>query len=145
MSGNDGEARINFFETKELGERDWGQEILISHVPGKYTGKLIKIIAGKKGGLQKHRFKDESAYVHSGRMLIRYDDGNGELREKVLGPGDSVHFPPGSVHQEEAITDVIVFETSTPHFNDRVRMEDYYGVEDHGGLPTTRDIDVEFL
>jgi hypothetical protein len=41
------------------------------------------------------------------------------------------------VHQTEAITDVVYIEASTPHFNDRVRVEDKYGVESTGGLPST--------
>jgi quercetin dioxygenase-like cupin family protein len=59
------------------------------------------------------------------------------MQERIVGPGDVVHFPPGLVHQEEAITDCVLIEASTPHFNDRVRMEEAYGVESSGGLPST--------
>jgi hypothetical protein len=31
----------------------------------------------------------------------------------------------------------VLIEASTPHFNDRVRMEEAYGVESSGGLPST--------
>jgi len=53
------------------------------------------------------------------------------------------HFPPGAVHQEEAITDCTIIEASTPHFNDRVRVEEKYGVNINGGLPSTTIDEVE--
>jgi hypothetical protein len=48
-----------------------------------------------------------------------------------------VHFSPGVVHQEEAITDCVLIEASTPHSNDRVRVEELYGLEFDGGLRST--------
>jgi len=36
------------------------------------------------------------------------------------------------------VTDCVFFEASTPHFNDRERMEAQYGLPDTGGLPSTR-------
>ena len=56
-------------------------------------------------------------------MLVRYDNGKGKLVKKILKQGDCFHFPPYFVHQEEAITDCEIIEVSTPHFNDRVRVE----------------------
>jgi hypothetical protein len=53
-----------------------------------------------------------------------------------------VHFSPGVVHQEEAITDCVLIEASTPHFNDRVRVEEIYGSSDIAGLPTTAIDDI---
>jgi hypothetical protein len=70
-------------------------------------------------------------------MIIRTDNGSGELIERIVGPGDVVHFAPGVVHQEEAITDCVLIEASTPHFNDRVRVEEIYGNSETEGLPTT--------
>ena len=34
---------------------------------------------GKKGGLQYHRKKNECGYVLSGKLKIRFDNGNGIL------------------------------------------------------------------
>jgi hypothetical protein len=42
------------------------------------------------------------------------------------------------VHQVEAVTNCIFFEASTPHLDDRVRVEEKYGLPADGGLPTTR-------
>ena len=127
----------------EVGPRDWGQELMIHVCSGSFTFKLLRINAGMKGGLQYHRLKDECAYVVSGELLVRFDlcDGGG-LVERVFGSGDAVRFPPGLVHQEEALTDVVLLEASTPYLNDRVRVEKEYGLEAIGGLPTTNENEI---
>ena len=143
MPKNTASAKVRFIEPKDIGERDWGSETLLALVSKKYTLKKLFIKAGCKGGLQYHHMKDECGYVVSGKMIIRYDDGDGLLTERVVGEGDVFHFPPGAVHQEEAITNCVIIEASTPHFNDRVRVEKDYGLEQEGGLPSTLIDDVE--
>lgn len=111
--------------------------------PGKYTLKRIEMKKGAKGGLQYHHLKDEAGVMLKGEMLVRWDDGSGSLRKFICKPGDSFHFPPGAVHQSEALTDCCYIEASTPHFNDRVHVEYDYGLpEESGGLPSTRLEDV---
>lgn len=133
----------NFPQSESMGHREWGVEELLVLSSGKYTMKKLSIKAGKKGGLQYHRLKDEASYIVSGEMIIRYDDGTGSLVEKKVGPGDWFHFPPGCIHQEEAITDVERIEVSTPHFNDRVRVESSYGLLEETGLRTTEEHEIE--
>ena len=133
-----------FFRPEDVGPRDWGREILVAHVPGLYTGKILMMNKGTKGGLQRHQLKNECGYLFSGRLLFRYDTGDGKISERILNPGDGVHIPPGAVHQEEALEDCIIFETSTPHFNDRVHMEEQYGMQiPEGGLPSTTIDEIE--
>lgn len=132
-----------FPESKSVGVRPWGTEDLLALVSKKFSVKRIIINAGNKGGLQYHRLKDEVAVMISGEMLIRYDLGDGKLREKIVREGDIVHFPPGLVHQEEAITNCEIIEASTPYFNDRVRMEETYGFDELTGLPTTLENEIE--
>ena len=126
-----------------VGPRERGEEILLVLSEGNYTMKKLCIKAGKKGGLQFHRLKDEASYIISGRMILRFDDGSGGLSEREVGPGDWFHFPAGCVHQEEAITDVERIEVSTPHFNDRVRVEASYGLQEDFGLTTTEIHEIE--
>jgi len=130
--------KVIFPEPEDLGFRTWGVETLLALVPGKFSFKRLEMKAGTKGGLQYHQLKDEVQILISGKLLIRYDDtGSGSLKEKTIESGDCVHFYPGLVHQEEALTDCVLIEASTPHFNDRVRVEERYGVETNGGLPST--------
>lgn len=132
-----------FPESKSVGERPWGSEDLLALVSKQFSVKRLKVKAGSKGGLQFHRLKDEVAVLISGEMLIRYDLGDKVLRERIIKAGDVVHFPPGLVHQEEAITDCEIIEASSPHFNDRVRMEEFYGQGVPVGLPSTDETQIE--
>ena len=124
----------------DLGNRDWGLETLLGLVPGRFSFKRLSMRAGSKGGLQFHQLKEEIQILISGRMIIRTVGKDGNLTERVISDGDVMHFRPGVVHQEEAVTDCLIVEASTPHFNDRVRVESIYGFSSGGGLPTT-DLD----
>lgn len=132
-----------FPKSESVGERPWGTEILLALVSKKFSVKRLIIKAGNRGGLQYHREKDEVAIMISGEMLVRFDLGDGTLMEKTVRDGDVLHFPPGLVHQEIAITDCEIIEASTPHFNDRVRMEETYGLGTPAGLPTTDSNQIE--
>ena len=137
------EQSVIFPVAQTVGERPWGTEDLLALVSKQFSVKRLKIKAGSKGGLQYHRFKDEVAIMISGQMLIRYDLGDKILQEKIVKAGEVVHFPPGLVHQEEAITDCEIIEASSPHFNDRVRVEENYGFGSPKGLPTTLETEIE--
>ena len=137
-------VNVVFPNIKNLGERNWGKEDLLVLIPGLLSLKRIEIKKGSKGGLQYHHKKNECGYLVSGNLIIRYDKGNGKLKEKILKPRDSFHFPPGAVHQEEALSDCIIIEASSPHFNDRVRVEEKYGMSSKKGLPSTLENEVKF-
>jgi mannose-6-phosphate isomerase-like protein (cupin superfamily) len=133
-----------FPKPESVGEREWGTEELLVLVSGKYSLKKIYLKAGSKGGLQFHRQKNECGIVISGAMKVIFDNGNGDLDEKIVGVGDVFHFEPGVVHQTEAISDTTYIEASTPHFNDRVHVESLYGLDiEAGGLPTTSASEIE--
>ena len=86
-----------FPKSEDMGARTWGNEILLALVPGKYTVKRLEVRAGEKGGLQYHHLKDEVGVMISGEMIVRIDDGSGKLIERIVGPGDVIHFAPGLV------------------------------------------------
>jgi hypothetical protein len=117
---------VIFPKEKSVGKRVWGEEKLLVLISKILSLKKLKIKRGKKGGLQYQR-----------KLILRYDNGREKLIKKILKPGAIYHFPPRSVHQTEAITDCIIVEASTPHFNDRVRVEKKYGLTLKSGLPTT--------
>jgi mannose-6-phosphate isomerase-like protein (cupin superfamily) len=124
------------FEIRDVGARSWGREVLIAHT-SQYLGKVLYMNAGHAGGLQFHREKVETFFLFHGRARVTTDKGDGILTSWEIGPCDSIHVPAGAVHKVEAIEDCIFFEVSTPHFDDRVRCEAFYGLPDTGGLPTT--------
>ena len=129
---------------KNLGFREWGQELLLAHIAKKLTLKKLIIEKNKKGGLQYHHKKNECGLIIKGKLKVKFDLGNGILKEKILKKGDAFHFPPGLVHQEIAITKCEIIEASTPHFNDRVRVEKKYGLNLEKGLPTTSLKQIKF-
>ena len=106
-------------------EKPWGHEIIWAETAA-YVGKILFIRKGQKLSLQYHNVKEETIYVDSGSMIFTAGEGD-RLIEKKLGPGESHHIPPLMKHRMEAIEDCTVFEVSTPHLDDVVRLEDAYG------------------
>ena len=39
---------------------------------------------GAKGGLQYHHKKNECGYLIKGKLLIKFDSGNGKLKQKII-------------------------------------------------------------
>jgi len=123
-------------------KRVWGQEIIYTE-SGKYLGKILKYNAGKMGGLQYHINKDETFILFEGEGWMDYDTGDGELGSFRLTPGIAVHIPPLTPHRFRAETDCIGLESSTAHYQDRVRCEEKYGIEiaeDYGLVTTKGDV-----
>lgn len=122
--------------TTQATERPWGHEILVAHAPGLYTGKVLKRYAGgdwHRAGLQYHVRKDETFYLFSGEVVVYFVDPAGELRRYQMHPGAAFHVPPGAIHSVETLTDSVMFEASTPVFDDRVRVEHLYDVREAKG------------
>ena len=138
-------SKVIFPKVKNIGKRDWGKEELLVLISKVLTLKRLLIKKGKKGGLQYHHKKNECGYLIKGKLIVRYDRGDGKLKKKILSAGSCFHFPAGSVHQEEAMTNCEIIEASTPHFNDRVRVEKFYNLPIVGGLPSSSKKQVKFL
>jgi mannose-6-phosphate isomerase len=134
---------VIFPKSKSMGYRNWGVEKVIAVIPKILSLKLLVIKKGKRGGLQYHHKKNECGYIISGKLKINFDNGKGKLIYKILKKGDSFHFPPGAIHQEEAITNCKIVEASTPHYNDRVRVENKYHIKTNGGMPSTTRLEVK--
>ena len=128
---------VKFLKPKNMGKREWGEEKLLALISKKFSLKYLKIKKGKKGGLQFHRKKNECGIIISGKLKVRYQSKKGKLLSRVLKKGSVFHFPPKSIHQEIALLDTEIIEASTPHFNDRVRVDNFYGFSKKIGLPTT--------
>lgn len=107
-------------------EKPWGYELLFALTP-KYAGKLIFVKAGHRLSLQYHQDKDESMYIHEGRVLITIEDSDGNLAQTEAQPGYCIHIPPHTRHRLQAIEDTTLFEVSTPELTDVVRLDDDYG------------------
>jgi mannose-6-phosphate isomerase-like protein (cupin superfamily) len=94
-----------------------------------YVGKLLFVKAGEALSLQYHERKDESWLVQSGRARLELGEPGGDLEVVEIGPDDTFHFEPRTVHRVTALEDLRVVEVSTPELDDVVRVEDRYGRE----------------
>lgn len=119
--------------------REWGVETFFADTE-RYLGKILRMKAGTKGGLQYHAHKVETFYVLEGTVIVRSESEDGQLVSEHVSGGMPVayHIPAGAVHQVEAVTDCVLIEASTAHYNDRVHVEAEFGLPEAGGLPTTR-------
>ncbi|NNG17565.1 MAG: cupin domain-containing protein [Gemmatimonadales bacterium] len=106
-------------------DKPWGYELIWARTD-RYVGKILHVRAGHILSLQYHREKDETMYVLSGELVLRTRT-NDEMESRPFKAGESVHIPPGLIHQIEAIEDSDVLEASTPELDDLVRLEDRYG------------------
>lgn len=109
---------LNCLETKECCvPKGWGHEIIFVNNE-LYCGKLLCFKKGAKFSMHYHMIKDETWYVNEGEFIYRWIDTSvGETREQKLKIGDTVRQLPGQPHQLEAITDGVIFEVSTEHFD----------------------------
>ena len=108
-------------------EKPWGYELLWARTAD-YAGKVLHIKKGQKLSLQYHERKEETILLHAGRMLLLLEDDQGILREICVAAGEAYHIPVGRKHRMIALDeDCEVFEVSTNHLEDVVRIEDSYG------------------
>ena len=101
--------------------KPWGYELLFARTKD-YVGKILVISKGEELSLQYHEQKEESIYVAQGKLEV-------EIRDEtiVLSQGQNLHIPPGTRHRFKALEDSEIFEVSTPHLEDVVRLKDRYG------------------
>lgn len=98
--------------------KGWGFEKWIVN-NSEYCGKLLYLVKGKRCSWHYHKIKDETFYIQSGKVLLKYSDEDdiANALELVLVPGDKFHIYRGLKHQIIAIEDTELFEFSTQHFD----------------------------
>jgi quercetin dioxygenase-like cupin family protein len=108
----------NALECKECNiPKGWGSEIVFENNE-LYCGKLLVFKKGCKFSMHYHMVKDETWYVNEGEFIYRWiDTETADLNERILKVGDTVRQYPGQPHQLEALTDGVIFEVSTEHFD----------------------------
>ena len=114
------------FPTRRV-DKPWGYEIIWAESE-QYVGKILFVKAGNALSLQFHNVKDETVYVHEGRVQWEIGEPGATLLDtEIVGPGTSFRIRPGTIHRMTAIEDTLMLEVSTPHLGDVVRLEDRYG------------------
>ena len=113
-----GLIRMNSLEINFV-PKGWGFEKWIVNTE-EYCGKLLYFVKGKKCSWHYHKLKDETFYIQSGKILLKYSDGDeiAYADEIILSRGDKFHIYRGLRHQMFAIEDTELFEFSTQHFDE---------------------------
>lgn len=102
--------------------KGWGFEKWIVNNE-EYCGKLLYFVKGKRCSWHYHKLKDETFYIQSGKILLKYSESDIPVFEKILEPGDKFHIYRGLRHQMIALEDTELFEFSTQHFDeDSIRI-----------------------
>jgi len=101
--------------------KPWGQEIIFTEPNLPYTGKILKISAGKRLSLQYHDQKTETLVLISGQAKITHYD-----KTENMEPNFGYTILANSIHRLEAVTDSQIIETSTPETGTTFRVEDDY-------------------
>lgn len=105
--------------------KGWGFEKWIVNTE-EYCGKLLYFAKGKKCSWHYHKLKDETFYIQSGKVLLKYSDSDdiSDAKELILNKGDKFHIYRQLRHQMFALEDTELFEFSTQHFDsDSHRLE----------------------
>ncbi len=116
---------LNINKSQKI-DKPWGYELLFAHTD-RYAGKILFVKKGHRLSLQFHNVKDETIYVHQGKIRLQFGGADDNLVDDVLTDGDSVRVEPLSRHRIEALEDTTLLEVSTPELTYVQRLEDDYG------------------
>ena len=113
--------------------KPWGYELWYSGEGRPFAFKKLFIKAGKRLSLQYHEKKRETQFLYSGEMkLYSYpekfagidDIDLNKIEEEIFSTQMVIDIPPMTIHRMEAITDITIFEISTPELDDVIRVQD---------------------
>jgi len=114
-------------------QKPWGNEKWINGRGKFYAFKRIFLKKNFKTSLQYHNYKMETNLLFKGKANLVYKKNNkvhnkmaqkSDLGVKKINSISSVFVMPKILHRIHALSDIILFETSTPHLDDVIRVSD---------------------
>lgn len=114
-------------------EKPWGYEIWITGEHASYCFKKIYIKAGFKTSLQFHNYKTETNLLFAGKANLYYKTSqnidnlevtSADIGKIELNAISSIDVKPGTLHRLEALSDIYLYEVSTPEVDDVIRVSD---------------------
>lgn len=103
-------------------EKVWGSEEWIANM-GKYCGKLLNLKEGYRCSYHHHKIKDETFYILKGKVFMKVEGA-----DIGMEAGEAIHIPPNTRHSFTGITDAVIIEISTQHFEDDSHRDDESGL-----------------
>ena len=98
-------------------EKGWGSEIIFAN-NDKYCGKLLQFNTGSMFSMHYHMLKQETWFVQSGVFIFKYiDTKTADIHEQHLSVGDVVTNNIGQPHQLICLSEGIIVEVSTTHYD----------------------------
>jgi mannose-6-phosphate isomerase-like protein (cupin superfamily) len=121
--------RLSKFGDAKFVAKPWGNERWLHETGAPFGFKVIQIKAGNRTSLQYHKRKVETYFILMGEGRLHYRRGPDAADEVMdFSSGAIGHVDPGAIHRVEAITDVILIESTTPDDgSDNVRIHDDSG------------------
>ena len=124
---------MNKLKETKIVKKPWGEEAWFAQTEN-YMGKVLIIKPGEQVSLHYHKHKEETMYVMFGVMEVYTSGPDGTIvLQEILCAEDVLHIPPGTLHSMKCVSDpqaVYLFEVSTPHPDDSIRVKDFYGRND---------------
>lgn len=136
-------TKSNKYKTKKLSQFDlsksykvkkhWGYELWINGRNKNFAFKKIYLKKGNKTSLQYHNKKQETNFLFNGKIFLHYlaknkkfsdINFNKDIKKKYIKGPSVIDVEPKTIHRIEAITNLTLFETSTPHLDDVIRLQD---------------------
>ncbi len=114
-------------------KKPWGYELWINGDKSKYVLKEIMIKKKFQTSLQYHRKKTETNMIFNGKAKLIYRSKKNKILENTstkdlsntnLNSVSLVDVKPYNLHRIKALTDIKLYETSTNHLDDVVRIMD---------------------
>ena len=118
------------YKTGEIVEKPWGTEKWID-CNEYYAVRELLVKKGHAVSLQYHEKKIETLYVLEGRAVYTTQDDEGNLVERIVGPGEIMKNYPYVIHRQRALEDFRFIEVSTPQLDDIIRVQDDYNRGSH--------------
>ncbi len=113
--------------------KPWGYEVWINGEHPAYAFKKIFIKKENKTSLQYHKLKQETNVLFEGNANLHYKINNKKRNDEVdkediglvnLTGINSIDVKPPTLHRIEAVTDIVLYEISTSHLDDVIRVND---------------------
>ena len=92
-----------------MSSRGWGFVKQLTQSKN-YCGKLLYFVKDKRCNMHYHDIKEETLYIHNGKISAPTDMIYSEMESIVLRKGDSFHIPAHRVHQIIAMEDSEIYE-----------------------------------
>lgn len=103
-------------------DKPWGYEKILIKTK-KYLTKELFIKEDYRTSFHYHEKKDETMFIVKGSGYIEFED-----KKQYFSKNDTIHIPPKTPHSIVATENLKIYEVSTPHLKDTVRIKDYYDV-----------------